>query len=172
MTIPVTLHLVPLAGFAGLMATAAFEDLRRLIIPNGLILGLCVLWPLYVATAPMLTLLAAGTAALYAVAVFLVGALLFSRGLIGGGDVKLLAAATLWDGPAATISLFVLTSLLGGLLCLLLLTPIGALIAAAQPIVGDPGNPAHPRANRFFVPYGVAIAAAALIVTIPPNFSW
>ena len=64
MTIPVTLHLVPLAGFAGLMATAAFEDLRRVIIPNGLILGLCVLWPLYVATAPMLTLLAqAGTAA-------------------------------------------------------------------------------------------------------------
>jgi Flp pilus assembly protein protease CpaA len=68
MTIPVALHLVPLAGFAGLMATAAFEDLRRLIIPNGLILGLCVLWPLYVATAPMLTLAAAGTGALYAAA--------------------------------------------------------------------------------------------------------
>jgi prepilin peptidase CpaA len=172
MTIPVTLHLVPLAGFAGLMATAAFEDLRRLIIPNGLILALCVLWPLYVATAPMLTLVAAGTAALYAVAVFLVGALLFSRGLIGGGDVKLLAAATLWAGPAATISLFVLTSLLGGLLCLLLLTPIGALIAAARPIVGDPEDSAPARTDRALVPYGVAIAAAALIVTIPPNFNW
>ena len=172
MTIPVTLHLVPLAGFAGLMATAAFEDLRRLIIPNGLILALCVLWPFYVATAPMLTLVAAGTAALYAVAVFLVGALLFSRGLIGGGDVKLLAAATLWAGPAGTISLFVVTSLLGGLLCLLVLTPIGALIAAARPIVGDPEDSAPARANRALVPYGVAIATAALIVTIPPNFSW
>jgi prepilin peptidase CpaA len=170
MTIPIAPHLVPLAGFAGLMATAAFEDLRRLIIPNGLILGLCALWPLHVVTAPVLTLAAAGTATLCAAAVFIVGALLFSRGLIGGGDVKLLAAATLWAGPAATVSLLVLTSLLGGLLCLLLLTPIGALIAAVRPIVRDSGNPAR-GANPVLVPYGVAIAAAALIVTIPPNFN-
>ncbi len=171
MTIPVTPHLIPLAGFAGLMATAAFEDFRRLVIPNGLILGLCVLWPLHVATAPMLTLTAAGTAALYAAAVFIAGALLFARGLIGGGDVKLLAAATLWAGPAATVSLLLLTGLLGGVLCLLLLTPVGALIAAARPIVRNPGDPAR-GANPVLVPYGVAIAAAALIVTIPPNFNW
>ena len=170
MTIPIAPHLVPLAGFAGLMATAAFEDLRRLIIPNGLILGLCALWPLHVVTAPVLTLAAAGTATLCAAAVFIVGALLFSRGLIGGGDVKLLAAATLWAGPAATVSLLVLTSLLGGLLCLLLLTPIGALIAAVRPIVRDSGDPVR-GANPVLVPYGVAIAAAALIVTIPPNFN-
>ena len=170
MTIPIAPHLVPLAGFAGLMATAAFEDLRRLIIPNGLILGLCALWPLHVVTAPVLTLAAAGTATLCAAAVFIVGALLFSRGLIGGGDVKLLAAATLWAGPAATVSLLVLTSLLGGLLCLLLLTPIGALIAAVRPIVRDSGDPAR-GANPVLVPYGVAIAAAALIVTVPPNFN-
>ena len=171
MTIPIVPHLVPLAGFAGLMATAAFEDLRRLIIPNGLILGLCALWPLHVVTAPVLTLAAAGTATLCAAAVFIVGALLFSRGLIGGGDVKLLAAATLWAGPAATVSLLVLTSLLGGLLCLLLLTPVGALIAAARSIVRDSGDTAR-GANPVLVPYGVAIAAAALIVTIPPNFNW
>ena len=85
MTVPVALHLIPLAGFAGLMATSAIEDFRRLIIPNGLILGLCVLWPFHVATAPMITLGAAGFAALCAAAVFLVSALLFSCGLIGGG---------------------------------------------------------------------------------------
>jgi prepilin peptidase CpaA len=171
MTIPIAPHLVPLAGFAGLMATAAFEDLRRLIIPNGLILGLCALWPVHVATAPTLTLAAAGTATLCAAAVFIGGALLFSRGLMGGGDVKLIAAATLWAGPTATVSLLVLTSLLGGLLCLLLLTPVGTLIAAARPIVRDLGDSAR-AANPVLVPYGVAIAAAALIVTIPPNFNW
>jgi prepilin peptidase CpaA len=171
MTIPIAPHLVPLAGFAGLMVTAAFEDLRRLIIPNRLILGLCALWPLHVATAPVVTLAAAGTAALCAAAVFIVGALLFSRGLIGGGDVKLLAASTLWAGPAGTVSLLVLTSLLGGVLCLILLTPVGALIAAARTIVRDSGDPAR-GANPVLVPYGVAIAAAALIVTIPPNFNW
>src|SRR6516164_11534 len=115
MTMPVAPHLIPLAGFAGLMATAAFEDCRRLIIPNGLILGLCILWPAHVATAA-LTLAAAGFAALCAVAVFTAAALLFSRGLIGGGDVKLLAAATLWAGPGATLPLLLLTGLLGGLL--------------------------------------------------------
>ena len=100
MTMPVALHLVPLAGFAGLMATAAFEDLhQRLVIPNGLILGLCILWPLHLATAPLPTLAASGGAALCAAAVFVAGAVLFSRGLIGGGDVKLLAAASLWAGP-------------------------------------------------------------------------
>jgi prepilin peptidase CpaA len=172
MTMPVALHLVPLAGFAGLMAMAAFEDFRRLIIPNQLILGLCVLWPLHVATAPMLTLAAAGFAALWAAVVFIAGALLFSRGLIGGGDVKLLAAATLWAGPAATLPLLVLTGLLGGLLCLLLMTPAGGLLAAARPGRHDSsGDPAR-RANSVLVPYGVAIAAAALIVTIPPNFTW
>jgi prepilin peptidase CpaA len=169
MSMPVAPHLIPLAGFAGLMATAAFEDFRRLVIPNGLILGLCLLWPLYVATAPMLTPAAAGFAALWAAAVFIAGALLFSRGLIGGGDVKLLAAATLWAGPA-TPSLLVLTGLLGGLLSLLFLTPAGALIAAARPTHCDASGDTARGANPVFVPYGVAIAAAALIVTIPPNF--
>ena len=173
-TTPFALHLVPLAGFAGLMATAAFEDLRRLVIPNGLILGLCLLWPLHVATAPALTLASGGAAALCAGAVFFAGALLFSRGLIGGGDVKLLAAATLWAGPDATPSLLVLTGLLGGLLSLLFLTPLGAQLGAARPIVLAPAGAAAPGANPVpvLVPYGVAIAAAALIVTIPPNFSW
>jgi len=171
MTMPVALHLIPLAGFAGLMATSAIEDFRRLIIPNGLVLGLCVLWPLHVATAPMLTLSAAGLATLCAAAVFIGGALLFSRGLLGGGDVKLLAVATLWAGPAAILPLLVLTGLLGGLLCLLVLTPVGALITAARSTLRDPPRAPESGANPVVVPYGVAIAAAALIVTIPPNFN-
>ena len=176
MTMSVALHLVPLAGFAGLMATAAFEDLRRLVIPNRLVLGLCLLWPFHVAIAPTPSLAAAGGAALCAAAVFATGALFFARGLIGGGDVKLLAAATLWAGPGATPALLVATGLLGGLLSLLLLTPMGGLIAAVRPTLPDPAGAAVPGAalsgaTPVLVPYGVAIAAAALIVTIPPNFN-
>ena len=162
---PVALHLVPLAAFAGLMATAAFEDFRRLVIPNGLVLGLCLLWPFHVATAAMPSLASAGGAALCAATVFVAGAVLFARGLIGGGDVKLLAAAALWAGPAGTPSLLVLTGLFGGLLSLLLLTPAGALVGATRQVAGG-----H-RADPILVPYGVAIAAAALAVTIPPNFN-
>jgi prepilin peptidase CpaA len=172
MTVPLALHLVPLAGFTGLMAVAAVEDLRRLVIPNALILALCVLWPLHLALAPNLTLATGGLAAGCAAAVFVVGAVLFSRGLVGGGDVKLLTAATLWAGPAATPALLVWTGLLGGLLSLALLTPFGSQIAAARPVApgssGAAANEAHPVA----VPYGVAIATAAILVTIPPNFSW
>ena len=164
-------RLVWLTGFAGLMIAAAIVDFRRLIIPNPLVGGLCVLWLLDLETTsdaiPATVIATIGCAA----AVFLVGAVLFSRGLIGGGDVKLLAAATLWAGPAATLALLVLTGLLGGLLCLLLLTPAGALIAAIQPTNRDPSGGASGGATPVFVPYGVAIAAAGLIVTIPPNFN-
>src|ERR1700739_3083506 len=113
------LHLVPLAGFAGLMAMAAFEDFRRLIVPNVVPAGLCLLWPLHLMTAPGMGLAAGAAAAGCAAGVFLAGAVLFSRGLIGGGDVKLLAAATLWAGPGATLPLLFLTGLLWGVLCLL-----------------------------------------------------
>ena len=74
MTLPVALHLIPLAGFTGLMATSAIEDFRRLIIPNGLVVGLCLLWPLYVATAPTTKTAAAHSMATPATAKVSVGA--------------------------------------------------------------------------------------------------
>jgi prepilin peptidase CpaA len=160
-----SLDLFPLTGFAGLMAAAAVEDFRRLVIPNPIIVGLCVLWPLHLATAPSLTLAGSGGAAACAAAVFLAGALLFSRGLIGGGDVKLLAAATLWAGPGATPALLVVTAFLGGVLSLVLLSS-----AALRTAFAPAGATAIP-ASRAPVPYGVAIAATALIVTIPPSLS-
>ena len=157
------LHLVPLAGFAGLMLTAAVEDLRRLVIPNTVVLGLCTLWPLQLAAAPDISLFGSAKAALCAGAVFAGGALLFSRGLMGGGDVKLLTVATLWAGPGLTPALLIVTSILGGLLSLALLSTL-ALRAVFAPAAAS-------AAKRMPVPYGVAIAGAALIVTIPPNLS-
>src|SRR5882724_400767 len=155
MTAPFAIHLVPVAGFTGLMAVAAFEDLRRLVIPNRLILALCLLWPFYLAIAPKLSLASGGLAAGCAAAVFVVGALLFARGRIGGGDVKLLTVATLWAGPAATPALLLWTALLGGLLSLVLLTPLRMVVPGAA---GGVANDARPIA----VPYGVAIAVAAI----------
>jgi prepilin peptidase CpaA len=165
------LHLVPLAGFAGLMAMAAFEDFRRLIIPNAVPVGLCLLWPLHLMTAPGMGLAVGATAAGCAASVFLAGAVLFSRGLIGGGDVKLLAAATLWAGPAGTPALLVLTGVFGGLLCLFVLTPMGQITKAASGQIGLVQESGAANRERAVVPYGMAIAAAALVVTIPPNFS-
>ncbi len=163
-------HPVWLAGFSALMIAAAFIDLHRLIIPNPLIGALCVLWLLdfeWGSEPASAALVTVGCA----VAVFVGGAVLFSRGLIGGGDVKLLAAASLWAGAGAVPPLLVLTALIGGVLALFFLTPLGTRInARRRPGVG-PGGVSSSAAHQAPVPYGVAIAAAALVTTLAPRFS-
>jgi prepilin peptidase CpaA len=163
------LHLAALAAFSALMLAAAVEDFRRLVIPNRLILALIATWPLYLATGG-LALVAALAALGVAVAVLAVGALLFARGLIGGGDVKLLCAAALWAGPAATPQLLVLTALFGGVLSLILLSPLGARLSLAGRALLGPPDAADAAGGRIAVPYGMAIAGAALFVTLQPLF--
>ena len=166
------LQFAALIGFAGLMTTAAFEDLRRLMIPNKVTIALCLLWPLYIMAQPSMAAVLGGLGC--ALIVFIAGALLFSRGYLGGGDVKLLAVATLWAGPAATPALLMLTGVLGGALALFLLMPPGAYIATlARAKLGPSGDslgqpPGHPHENP--VPYGIAIAGAAVIVVFVPHF--
>jgi prepilin peptidase CpaA len=157
-----------LFGFAALTLIAAFEDLRRLIIPNALTLSLCLLWPCYVAATPGLMTIAGSLGC--GLAVFLAGALCFSRGYLGGGDVKLLAAAALWAGPAGTVPLLVLTGVLGGMLALLLLLPPGAYIASAARAKLGPAELPAKFGTATPVPYGIAIAAAAMLVIFVPHF--
>jgi prepilin peptidase CpaA len=154
--------------FAATMAVAAFEDFRRLVIPNLLPLLLCAAWPVYFAVAPSWSgaLAAIGGA----LAVFLGGAILFARGYLGGGDVKLLSAAALWAGPAGLANLLLLSAVLGGGLALFLLIPMGGQLAvSARLMLGQPPLPAA-RGLATPVPYGVAIAGAALIVVLSPSF--
>jgi prepilin peptidase CpaA len=158
-----------LIGFAALMIMAAFEDLRRLVIPNALPLCLCVLWPLYIA--PTASLVGAGGAVGCAAIVFIAGALCFSRGFLGGGDVKLLTAATLWAGPGLTPSLLLATGVLGGALALALLVPPCAHLATLARVklgAATELQPSHRMTTP--VPYGIAIAAAALLVIFVPHF--
>jgi len=164
----VQLQALAITVFAVVMAAAAFEDFRRLVIPNLLPILLCAVWPLYlVATGPSMAdaLEAIGCA----LAVFLVGAVLFARGWLGGGDVKLLAAATLWTGPGGTLQLLLLTAVLGGGLALFFLMPLGNQAAtAARVLLGRPLESAK-SGLAMPVPYGVAIAGAALIVILSPH---
>jgi prepilin peptidase CpaA len=159
-----------LAVFTAVMAVAAFEDFRRLVIPNLLPILLCAVWPLYVA-ATGITLYGAGLALGCALLVFLVGAVLFARGLLGGGDVKLLAAAVLWAGPTGTTKLLLLTCVFGGALALFLLLPFGRQAAAAgRWLLGQPPMTTAERGLAISVPYGIAIAGAAVAVMVPLSF--
>jgi prepilin peptidase CpaA len=89
------LDLLPLAGFAGLMIAAAIVDLRRRVIPNAIAAATCLLWPLDLAITRATPLTTALTSAAGAGLVLAAGAVLFARGVLGGGDVKLLAVASL-----------------------------------------------------------------------------
>jgi prepilin peptidase CpaA len=167
-----TLQSLALSLFTAVMAVAAFEDFRRLTIPNLLPLLLCAAWPLYVAAAPSPGGTIAGvlSAVGVALAVFLAGAVLFARGWLGGGDVKLLAAATLWAGASQAIGLLVVTGVLGGVLALILWSPFGKFALSARSLFGFPGFAETP-GSAVPVPYGVAIAGAALIVVVSPHIA-
>jgi prepilin peptidase CpaA len=162
------LQFAALLGFAALMGIAALEDLRRLMIPNALTASLCVVWLPYALSGP--SLLGVMGSLGCGLAVFLAGALCFSRGWLGGGDVKLLAAAALWAGPVGTPALLVLTGVLGGMLALFLLLPPGAYIATLARAKLGPADVPDKFGATTPVPYGIAIAAAAMLVVFIPHF--
>jgi len=124
------------------------------------------MWPLYAASASSLheVLAALGCA----LAVFIVGAVLFAFNKLGGGDVKLLAVATLWAGPAGTPALLMLTGVLGGALALFLLMPLGSQLATFGRAMLGQTSLVTERGLAMPVPYGIAIAGAGLIVVLSP----
>jgi prepilin peptidase CpaA len=90
----------------------------------------------------------AATQAAVAVGVFGVLAAAFYAGMMGGGDVKLAAALSLWFSPASTLKFLVIMSVAGGFLTLILLV--------AHRARGKEGKPK--------IPYGVAIAVGGLAI--------
>lgn len=77
-----------------------------------------------------------------ALMLFLLFALAFRFGAMGGGDVKLIAALALWLPPLAMIKLLLVMSLAGGLLTVVML--IRHRLAKAG--------------HKLEIPYGIAIA--------------
>jgi prepilin peptidase CpaA len=129
----------------GLVAAAAM-DWRTRIIPNWLngaiALGAVGFWiavrlPLWPNVA-----IHVGVAA----AVFGLFALAFHLGMMGGGDVKMLAALALWLPPIAVVQLIVIMSLAGGALTLAMV--LRHRLSKAE--------------GALEIPYGIAIAFAGL----------
>jgi prepilin peptidase CpaA len=99
--------------------------------------------------------------------VLAVGFAFFSFGWIGGGDAKLAAAVALWFGFGYLLDYLIYASLFGGVLTFLLIQfrmlPLPAMLAEQKWIM-------RLHEKRGGVPYGVALAAAALIVY--PQTGW
>lgn len=103
---------------------------------------------------------------------FVGGAVAFRFRLMGGGDVKLFAATALWAGLPMLLPLIALTALFGGALVLMLklVAPSILGLLAKLPLVNPQMIPQFLVAGRE-VPYGVAIAGAALVLVdrLPPT---
>ncbi len=160
----------PLIAAAGLLLLAALHDIVARTVPNG-VSALLALAGLGARIMDNNLLIGVATAA----AVFMVAALLWRRGWLGGGDVKLMGAATLAVPSGHVLSFIVATSVAGSI--------FAALYLAAGRIARDlkgpnPGPTAKPasllsRATRAELwrlrrggplPYACAIAAGFLFV--------
>ena len=153
-----------LIAFALLLLMAALQDLRTLHIADAFSLGIVfafVVWALSGWAQGTLSLVSLGLAAACAVGVFAVGALAFALGGLGGGDVKLLAASSLFAGPALMFDFVIVTALAGGLLSIAIL--VGAPIGPAVPATPSGETTVRGRL-RSGLPYGPAIAAGGLWV--------
>jgi prepilin peptidase CpaA len=152
--------------FPALMAFAASSDLFTMTISNRLTVALLAGFAaLAVMTGmPLQAMLGHASAGMLVLAV---GFVLFACGWIGGGDAKLAAATALWFGWPHLLDYMLFASLLGGALTLALLQfrrfTLPASIATMDWVVRlhRPGGG---------VPYGIALAAAALLVY--PSTAW
>ena len=152
--------------FPAAMAFAGAMDLLTMTIPNRVSLALLAA---FAAAGPLTGMpwpqffshLLAG------LAILALGILMFDRGWIGGGDAKLLAAAVLWLGFENLVQYVFLVSLLGGVLA----TAILAYRRLAPPLwLAGQHWAMRLHDQRVGIPYGVALAAAAL--WIYPSTKW
>lgn len=139
--------LLMLALLAVLLVTAAITDIRERIISNRLNAAIAILalpWWAVIGLSGgdmLLQVLLSG-------AVLLLFALCFALRMMGGGDVKLLAALALWLPFAKMLVMLEWMAIGGGVLTLAMMI--------AHRIRKAPGKPE--------IPYGVAIVAAALLI--------
>lgn len=151
---------VMLLVFPSLMAFAASSDLLTMKISNYISASLIAGFVLLAVVSGM-SLQDIGFHFLAGGMVLSLTFLCFWRGWIGGGDAKLASATALWFGFDYLYDYVLLASLLGGGLTLLLLrfrhTPLPESFLRHAWVAR-----LHDQHNG--VPYGIALAAAALVI--------
>ena len=160
------LELAVMFCFPAAMCFAASMDFFTMTIPNRISLFLLVLFFLLVpflgfGMQEILTHVLAG------VLMFALGFFLFSLGVIGGGDAKIFAVASLWLGFEHLLTFMLITSILGGLMTLCF------VFVRQMPLpffLSNQGWALRLHDVKSGIPYGVALGFAAL--TVYPNSIW
>lgn len=161
------LELATLVFFPALMAFAASSDLLTMTISNRVSLALVAGFFVFATLAQVPAAQVAANLSC-GLAVLVLTFTLFSFNFIGGGDAKLAAATAIWLGWGNILDYGVVASLLGGALTLGMLwlrnhaMPRWALARAWFARLHD---------SRNGVPYGIALAAAGLVI-FPQTMIW
>ncbi len=141
-----------LAMLGLLLLAAGIEDARRRTIANGTNAAVALLAPAWWWTQGLRPWPDMAAQLGLAGLVLLVFAGVFAAGLMGGGDVKLIAALALWLPTLPFLAMLTAMSLAGGLVTLLVLADHRFRSREGQPEI----------------PYGVAIALAGLLALREP----
>ncbi len=151
---------------------AAISDVRTRRIPNALVIALFVCG---LAANAFLGWQTAAMDIAIAFAVLLAGSIAFSFRLIGGGDVKLLAAAAGTLGLPLAVTFILFTLLCGGVLAVVYSAARGRLRATianvqsmALPVFAG-ARPVRPQ-DSLAMPYALAIFAGAACAALANGF--
>jgi prepilin peptidase CpaA len=145
--------------FPAALAYAAVMDIFTMTISNRISLALIAGFPLAAIAAglPMATVLM--HVAAFAI-VLALGFTLFSFKLLGGGDAKILATASLWVGLEMVLPFVAIVTVWGGFLALAFLSfrkiPLGAFP------LPEWAARLHKQGNG--IPYGLAICAGGMFI--------
>lgn len=153
-------NLVTIVVFAGLLMLAAASDVISYKIPNKVVLAILAVYPLHVlvSPAPVDWLMGLATFAIS----LAIGFALFATGKFGAGDAKLLAAVLLWAGPEFAPFVAIVCAILGGILALIMLSPLRFVLAGMLASAGR--QAASEAVLSKDLPYGVPIAFSGLLL--------
>lgn len=142
------------------MVFAAAMDLMTMTIPNRISLALIASFLLLAPFSSLGLQHILVNHIVVGIAVLAIGIAMFSAGLMGGGDAKLIAAGALWIGYDKLLEYVLTISVAGGVLALVVLFYRRAVPTAA---IVRPDWAIRLHQQGTGIPYGIAIAAAALM---------
>ncbi|MDZ7283388.1 prepilin peptidase [Sphingomonas sanguinis] len=143
-----------------LLVSAGIEDARTREIADAKNIAIALLAPLWWWTSGLAVWPDMAVQIGIALAVFLLFAQAFRIGMMGGGDVKMIAAIALWLPLSSLFRMVLVMSIAGGAVTI-------AMLVDHRLRVRKQGD----AAPAIEVPYGVAIAIAALVTLQEPLFN-
>lgn len=162
-----------------LLVVAGWHDVRCRRIPNPISMAVFFLGVVYIITHEESGLVVGATAVSFVV--LAIGIAAWTRGWLGAGDVKLIAALALWAGPGLILPMLLVIGIAGGALSLVQVwrrsavsVLVAPLLSAMRVRLGGAGSAwnvrhvpppvdadAQPN-NGPGIPYGVAIAVGGV----------